>query len=287
MKANEIINCANDYLKSNNILEFDIIDIYKLISYSLGIEINKLYISEFEIDIKEEQINKLNNNLNRYYIDKIPLQYIVQKQVFYKEEYFVNENVLIPRYDSEVLVEKAIEYIEKNSFKNMLDMCCGSGCLGISIAKNSSIENVILVDISSVALEVTNKNIMKNKVQDKCKAINSDLFSNLSDDNKFDLIVSNPPYIKTEEVLKLDEYVKKEPCLALDGGEDGIKFYKKILDDATSYLKDNSYIIFEIGYDQLADMKKLISNYNNYDIIECIKDYSGNDRVVVCRFHQK
>lgn len=287
MKIKEILENIKVYLKDNNINEYDIIDIYKIVSYSLDVEINKLYISDLEINVKQEQIDILNKNLKDYYLDKIPLQYIVKKQTFYNEDYFVNENVLIPRYDSEVLVEKAIEYIIKYNLKNMLDMCCGSGCLGISIAKNSKIENVLLADISNKALEVTNKNIENNNVSDKCKTINSDLFNNISISNKFDLIISNPPYIKKDEILNLDEYVKKEPIIALDGGVSGLEFYEKILDNGQNYLKENSYIIFEIGFDQLEDIKVLVSNYDKYDIIEMVKDYSGNDRVVVCRFHQK
>lgn len=170
----------------------------------------------------------------------------------------------------------------------MLDMCTGSGCLGISIAKNSNIKHVDLIDISEEALLVTSKNIKGNGVEDKCNIIKSDLFSKLKDSNiKYDMIVSNPPYINSDVVLTLDESVKKEPVLALDGGKDGMNFYRKILKDAREYLNDKGIIIFEIGYDQLNKIQSEIKKYKEYSIIESIKDYGGNDRVVICRFQKK
>ena len=170
----------------------------------------------------------------------------------------------------------------------MLDMCTGSGCLGISIAKNSDIKHVDLIDISAEALLVTSKNIKENGVEDKCNIINSDLFSKLKDSNiKYDMIVSNPPYINSDVVLTLDESVKKEPVLALDGGKDGMNFYRKILKDAREYLNDKGIIIFEIGYDQLNKIQLEIKKYKEYSIIESIKDYGRNDRVVICRFQKK
>ena len=198
----------------------------------------------------------------------------------------VNSNVLIPRQDTETLVEEALKVIEPGM--RVLDMCTGSGCLGISIAKNSDVKHVDLIDISAEALLVTSKNIKGNGVEDKCNIIKSDLFSKLKDSNiKYDMIISNPPYINSDVVLTLDESVKKEPVLALDGGKDGMNFYRKILKDAREYLNDKGIIIFEIGYDQLNKMQLEIKKYKEYSIIESIKDYGGNDRVVICRFQKK
>ena len=163
----------------------------------------------------------------------------------------------------------------------------GSGAIGISIAKNSSINSMYLVDISKEALKITKKNISLNNVNEKCKYIYSNFFTNLDSNIKVDLIVSNPPYIKKKDLESLDEYVKKEPILALDGGETGMDAYVEILNNAKDYLKSSGLIIFEIGYDEKEDLKKIINGYNYYKYLNCIKDYAGNDRVVVCRFHQK
>ena len=243
-------------------------------------------MSDFKVNINNYKLGKLRKALKNYYIDYIPLAYITKSQKFYNEKYFVNENVLVPRYDTEVLVETAIKYIKKHNIKNMLDMCTGTGCIGISICKNSTVEKCTLVDISKNALNVAEKNIKLNGVENKCQTKNSDLFSNISKNIKFDLIVSNPPYIKESARDNLSKYVKKEPEIALFGGNTGMDFYKRILDDAFNFLNDNSYIIFEIGYDEKEDIEKLISKYKFYDIIETVKDYGNNDRVVVCHFHQ-
>ena len=259
-------------------------DIYVLVSFYLNISKEILYLTQKERKITYQEKIELNKILDKYYIQNIPLQYITNKQVFYNEEYFVNENVLIPRQDTEVLVEKAIEYINKNNFESLLDMCTGSGCVGISIANNSNIKNITLVDISKKALEVANENIKINKVGKPIIAICSDLFTNLKDEKKYDIIVSNPPYIKTKDMSFLDVKVKKEPALALDGGEDGVNIYIKILEQAKKFLNDGAIIMFEIGYDELESIKAIILKYREYEMIESIKDLGNNDRVIVCRF---
>ena len=192
--------------------------------------------------------------------------------------------VLIPRNDTEILVDKAIEYISKYNLKNMLDMCSGSGCIGISVSKNSDIEKVTLVDVSKEAINISKKNAKINNVETKINYINSNLFEKVSKENKFDIIVSNPPYIKTNKLKDLDKSVKYEPKIALDGGVDGLKFYKKILNQSKNYLNNNGYIMFEIGFDELEDIKNIIAKDKSFLLLECIKDYGGNDRVVICRF---
>lgn len=161
----------------------------------------------------------------------------------------------------------------------------GVGLFGISIAKNSNAKKVTLCDISYEALEIAKKNIEANNSSDKCEVIQSDIFSNIMD-KKFDMLVSNPPYIKSLDIATLDESVKKEPLIALDGGADGLNIYRRLLDGAKHILNDNSPILFEIGFRQKADLIQLISNYTCYEYIECIKDLERRDRVLVCRFHQ-
>jgi len=274
----------NKYLKK---IEVNQNDILRLVSYALNIDKNNLFI-----ELKSKTINiseqiKIKKILDRYYIHYEPLQYITQIQPFFNEEYIVNTDVLIPRSDSEILVETAIKYIQGNNLKTGIDMCTGSGALGISISKNSNIDKMILVDISENALVVTNKNIVKNNSTNKCTAIKSNLFEAiLQDKSKYDIIVTNPPYIRAEELVNLSNYVQKEPMLALNGGKSGLDFYERIFKEATHVLVDNGYIILEIGYDQKQDIIKLVSNYPEYEYIECIQDLGLKDRVIVCHFHQ-
>lgn len=283
----------NEKLKDIN---YDKQDIYSILEYVTGIDINKLMLN------KDSYLLSLNNEikadilLDKYYFEKYPLQYITHKQYFYNEKYYVDENVLIPRSDSEILVEKAIEYINKENLKNIVDLCTGSGALGISIAKNSDINKMTLIDISSQALKIAKKNIRLNNMDDKVSILQSNLLENKIveikkqeeyEDKKVDMIVSNPPYIKTDVLSSLDEEVKKEPKLALDGGKDGLDFYNKIIEEAKKVLKPNGILIFEIGYDQLNDLKNIIGKNNEYKLLESVKDYGGNDRVVICRFLDK
>lgn len=280
----------NKYLEKNRKIKKEIKkeDIYDIISNIKEIDRNELYLKEKEIAFCYNEQIKVIRMLNKLYKEHIPIQYLLGKVNFYNEIYEVNKNVLIPRPDSEILVETAIKYIENENLKTMLDMCTGSGCIGISIAKNSNIKNCTLVDVSKRALNVASKNIILNNMTGKCFVINSDLFSKLKNTNiKYDIIVSNPPYIPTSYCEKLDESVKKEPIIALDGGEDGMDYYKEILTQAEEFLKDNALVIFEIGYDELDKFQNLIIKHKKYTIINSIKDYGGNDRVVVCRFQNK
>lgn len=284
-----IRNYIQNYLNENKIDNYNTNDIYVIIAFTLNISKDKLllnldtdnYLNIDNINV----INRLNTNLNKYYTQYIPLQYIIGIWPFFKEKYIVNENVLVPRADSEILVETAIKYIEHNKFASLIDMCTGSGCIGISISKNSNIQKVLLCDVSKEALEVTKKNIIKNNAN-KCSIIHTDLFSNIDSTSKVDIIVSNPPYIQTEVIQHLDNYVKNEPILALDGGVTGLDIYVKIIKEATKYLNNNGYLILEIGYDQKDKIVDIIKQNNTLEYIETIKDLGLNNRVVVCRFHQ-
>lgn len=279
-----------EYIKKNTNLEdkFDKKDYIVLLASIKNLSIDEIYLKKDGIFLNYNESIKLTRALDKLYKQNIPINYITGEVNFYKEKYFINENVLIPRPDSEILVDTAIKYIENENLKTMIDMCTGSGCIGISIVKNSSLKHAMLVDISKEALEVANKNIYQNEANLKCCTYTSDLFLNFTKDLKYDIIVSNPPYIPTADIPKLDKSVKdNEPLIALDGGEDGMVFYKKILDQAKNFLNDNGLIIFEIGYDELKKITEIISKYNNYRIVESIKDYGGNDRVVVCRFQNK
>lgn len=208
----------------------------------------------------------------------IPLQHITHHQEFMKMDFYVDENVLIPRPDTEILVEETIKIAQKLDKPKILDLCTGSGAIAISIAKNVPNAEVFAIDISQKAIEIAEKNA--KELGAKVKFIKSNLFKN-TNKMKFDIIVSNPPYIKKDIISYLSKEVQKEPELALDGGIDGLDFYRKITKDAIEYLKLGSYLCFEIGYDQKEDVIKIINEQGQYSKPYCKKDLGGNDRVIV------
>lgn len=208
----------------------------------------------------------------------IPLQHITHRQEFMKMDFFVDENVLIPRSDTEILVEEVIKIAQKYNSPRILDLCTGSGAIAISLKKFVSNADITAVDISEKALEIAQKNA--EKLEAKINFVKSDLFDKL-DNKKFDIIVSNPPYIRKDEIKKLSEEVQKEPKIALDGGEDGLDFYRIIAEQAINYLKTGSFLCFEIGYNQKNDVIKIIEDEQNYKNTYCKKDLYGNDRIII------
>lgn len=208
----------------------------------------------------------------------VPLQHITHTQEFMKMDFYVDENVLIPRPDTEILVEEVINIAKKMDKPKILDLCTGSGAIAISIAKNVPNAEVYAIDISERALDIASKNAQR--LGAKVKFIKSDLFKNLKN-MKFDIIVSNPPYIKKEDIQYLSEDVKKEPQIALDGGYDGLDFYRKISKQAIDYLKFGSFLCFEIGYDQKEEVTEIIEKLEHYKGTYCKKDLCGNDRIII------
>ena len=208
----------------------------------------------------------------------IPLQHITHRQEFMKMDFFVDENVLIPRSDTEILVEEVIKIAQKYNSPRILDLCTGSGAIAISLKKFVPNADITAVDISQKAIEIAQKNA--EKIEAKINFVKSDLFDKL-DNKKFDIIVSNPPYIRKDEIKKLSEEVQKEPKIALDGGEDGLDFYRIIAEQAINYLKTGSFLCFEIGYNQKNDVIKIIEDEQNYKNTYCKKDLYGNDRIII------
>ena len=208
----------------------------------------------------------------------VPLQHITHRQEFMKMDFFVDENVLIPRPDTEILVEEVIKIAQKYNSPRILDLCTGSGAIAISLKKFVPNADITAVDISEQALEIAQRNA--KKLETKINFLKSDLFDKL-DNKKFDIIVSNPPYIKKDEIKKLSEEVQKEPKIALDGGEDGLDFYRIITEQAINYLKTGSFLCFEIGYNQKNDVIKIIEDEQNYKNTYCKKDLYGNDRIII------
>lgn len=209
--------------------------------------------------------------------ERIPLQYIIGKWDFYRQTYFVNEDCLIPRSDTEILVEQAIELLPKNA--HFADFCTGSGCIAVSVLAERQDTSALMVDKFERTLALAVKNAKANKVSDRAQAILLDLLASPSQlgDARFDAILSNPPYIRSEIVDTLSEEVKKEPRAALDGGEDGLIFYRIILNNYSQNIVKGGFVLFEIGYDQ-GDALRGICGQMGLSC-EILKDYSGNDRV--------
>lgn len=211
-----------------------------------------------------------------------PIQHITHQQEFMKLSFFVNEDVLIPRPDTEILVEEVIKIAKKIKAKNILDMCTGSGAIAVSLAKYLDNVEITAVDISTKTLNVAKTNAKNNEVENKITFIESNLFENIVNE-KYDIIVSNPPYIKKDVIKTLNKEVQKEPKIALDGGYDGLDFYRKITHQSEEYLKFNGYLCLEIGYDQKKDVIKIINDERKFTGTYSKKDLCDNDRIVVTR----
>lgn len=333
-------------LKLNKIDDSSIIA-RELLCFIMHVDKTQLIIHEYdeiENNILQEFSKEIENIINGK-----PIQYITHNQEFMGLDFYVDENVLIPQPDTEILVEEVLKIaknLEKSSVHNattkfikatgkikeltdeiadeknmsefeknnndkikILDLCTGSGAIAISLDKilnkNSEKDNaeklkeeycncnkkevkkqkcgnaiVFASDISTNALEVAEKNNELNET--KVKFVLSDLFGKI-EENKFDIIVSNPPYIRTNVIKELSEQVKHEPQIALDGGEDGLDFYRNIINEAPKYLKPNGYLCLEIGFDQKEAVINILKNTEKYCNIKAVKDLSGNDRCVIAQ----
>ena len=319
MKYKDAFNLA----KQNNI---DVERTRILMKYILKDEFNKYSV---DTELKKEQENFLKNSIEELKNGK-PIQYITHEQYFYGNKFYVDENVLIPQPDTEIIVEETLKQINNLKKQNVkiLDLCTGSGAIAISILNyfdknigdnssklnvsdfNKYVDNFTLEsnvklfnknkyktysklkeikennllpnkkniemyasDISKNALKVAYKNEENILKKHMIKFVQSDMFDNIKE--KFDIIVSNPPYIKSDVIKTLQKDVQNEPHIALDGGKDGLKFYKIISDNYKKYLEKDGIILLEIGFDQRNDVQTLFKGST------CIKDFAGNDRVII------
>lgn len=213
---------------------------------------------------------------------KMPIQYIIGLADFMGEKFIVNPSVLIPRDETEILVRKAVEIINENKFKTVLDMCTGSGCIACMIAKLTN-ATVVGADVSFEALETAIKNMEKLALFNKALFRKSDIFSKIREDEKFDVIVSNPPYIPKSEKSSIQKEVTFEPEIALyTNDESGLEFYRKIVQDAPKYLNENGYLIFELGIGESDNVAKLMTDAG-FTSIDIIKDLAGIDRVICAK----
>lgn len=250
-------------------------DTRMLMEHFLGITRNDLLVhGDREL---EDSLDDYNSAIMRRGTRE-PLQYIIGTASFMGLDFKVSPAVLVPRADTEILVEEILKDFHSGS--RILDMCTGSGCILISLMNYSNDCVGVGVDLSEDALEIAKYNA-KQLVPDKDVVfVKSDLFTEIDKEERFDIIVSNPPYIATAVIEELMPEVRDyEPRMALDGTEDGLYFYKKIVDNAEVYLKSGGMLAFEIGYDQGEAVKQLMLDYG-YNEVEIVKDYSDMDRVV-------
>lgn len=227
-------------------------------------------------NISSRQMRKANKILNAR-IKGVPVEKYLKRAYFLGDRFYVNKNVLTPRQDTEIVVDNCLKLIPAGG--KVLDLCTGSGIIAISIAKRSA-SDVTAADISKKALKIAKRNAKNLKAN--VNFVLSDLFHMI--DGRFDLIVSNPPYIKTQDILTLPVEVRDhDPLTALDGGLDGLHFYKKIAANAHKFMTKDAHLVLEIGYNQAKDVVKLLKK-ENYTDINVIKDYGGNDRVVTAKY---
>lgn len=254
-----------------------------LLSKVLGVNSQYILINQ-NIEINSEVVRQFYCYVELI-IEGKPLQYITNHQEFMGYDFFVNEYVLIPQPDTEIVVRKCIEICNKLLLNNkckikILDLCTGSGAIAISIDKILNKDDNVEVyasDISAEALEIAEKN--KKILSSSVKFIQSDMFKNI--DEKFDIIISNPPYIKTDVIKTLTKDVQSEPNIALDGGPDGLTFYKIIEKESVKYLNNNGYLVMEIGFDQADEVKEILKT--TYENIEIYKDLADNDRCIIAK----
>lgn len=246
-----------------------------LVAEALGCNPLEL-LNHLEETIPEEKVDLLKKEIDAIKSNK-PLQYVLGNVNFYGNKFYIDERVLIPRFETEELVENTVIYINKFFTEpvDIIDLGCGSGVIGLTLEKKVSTKSVDLVDISNKALEVTKINC-KN-LNSNANIIQSDMFDAIN--KKYDVIISNPPYIKTKE--EIEDIVKNnEPHIALYAGDDGLDCYKKILKNIKNHMKEKCLIAFEIGYTQANDIKNLISKYLPDSKIEIKQDMSEKDRMV-------
>ena len=276
----DIFNKSVEYLKKNGVPSA-LVDTEYIFSEALKVSRNTLKYS-MSREIKEEDKNKIREMLMLRAKNRKPLQYILGEWEFYGLPFKVRENVLIPRPDTEILVEQCIQLMREIEEPNILDIGSGSGAISIAIANELKSSSVTGVDINEDAIKLANENKVLNKVEN-VNFMKSDLFEKLDEDFKYDLIVSNPPYITKDEYETLMPEVKNfEPKNALTDLGDGLYFYREISKKAGAYLKDTGYLAFEIGYKQAKDVSKILED-NNFAILSVVKDYGGNDRVVLAK----
>ncbi len=293
MTYRELLLEASDRLKASDIIEYDN-DAWLLFEHIFDMSRHQYFMKMNDVIADEEMISQYRETIDLR-AGRMPVQYITETQSFMGLTFHVNEYVLIPRFDTEILVEKALKVLEQmwderydanKAPLRVLDMCTGSGCIVVSIAKLSKVPvEVEAVDISPEALQVARCNAEFHDINN-IKFIESNLFEKINENicgknsKEYDMIISNPPYIPSKVVDGLMPEVRDhEPRLALDGTEDGLWFYRKITEESTKYISEQGYLLYEIGCEQGEAVSQMMAECG-YTDIEVIKDLAGLDRVV-------
>lgn len=272
-----LLNWTVNYFKSKNIQSARL-DAEVLLSHVLRQERIYLYV-HFDEPMEQNELSKF-----REYVKKraqhVPIAYIIGEREFMGLPFKVTKDTLIPRPDTEILVENVLNNVDKDKEIEIVDIGTGSGAIILSLLVNLPKAQGKTVDISSKAIEVAKENAVNLQVNDRCEFFVGDLFAPLNG-NKFDLIVSNPPYIPQKDIATLEDDVKEyEPVSALTDGGDGLSYYRRLLSEGKAYIKENGFIALEIGIYQSNDVKQIAMD-NGWKNIKIIKDYAGIDRVVL------
>lgn len=276
MKLETAINNAYLNLKNNNI-KSALLDSELLMSSVINKK-REFIILNLNEEISKKDFDNFQNKVTQRLKGK-PIAYLTNKKVFWKYEFFVNENVLIPRPDTEIIVEHVLKIYKNKNKISFLDIGFGSGCIMLSIIKERKDFRATGVDISNHALKVCKINAFKLGVKNRVKLFNSDIdkFSL----GKYDLIISNPPYIKNLDLKYLEkDVIKFEPKLALDGGLDGISEIRKVIKKSSELIKNSGKLILEIAYNQKKEVKRLLKR-NGFYINSVVKDLANNDRCII------
>ena len=273
ISSGEAVRCAAQYLAVHQIEDADN-DAWLLFSYVTHIS-RAMFLAERRARMDQAALDVYETLLMRR-AAHIPLQHLTGEQEFMGFPFHVNAHVLVPRQDTEILVEEALKVVKAGD--HVLDLCTGSGCIAVSLWKLCAGLSVDAADLSAEALAVAKENA--ETLGAEVAFFQGDLFEAVAGRTRYDCIVSNPPYIRTEVIHTLSEEVRAhEPYQALDGKEDGLYFYREIIRNAGDYLKPGGHLLFEIGYDQAKDVSMLMQA-QDYEEIEVIRDLAGLDRVV-------
>ncbi len=275
----DLLKYGHDYLEERGIAS-SLNDAELLLRHILNVERFELYNDEKEIDdTQTKEYKRLLEERGR----RVPLQYITGKCFFMGIELFIKNGVFIPRPETEILVDEILKILrEKKNHLDILDIGTGSGAIAIGLAKGYSDCKVLAYDNSQLAIDTATYNVAKNGLEDKISFVKVDILKvNKEDiDKRFDLVISNPPYIRSCDIGMLEAEVHAEPNDALDAGEDGLLFYKAIIEKAKFLLKNNGILAFEFGFSQANDIVSILEN-NSFEVINLVKDFNGIERIII------
>ncbi|MDI9458345.1 MAG: peptide chain release factor N(5)-glutamine methyltransferase [Bacillota bacterium] len=274
----ELINLSAGYLQEKG-CSSPRLDAELLLGHVLGLERLDLYLN-FDKPLNADEVAAYRTLIGRRG-QRIPVAYLTGQREFYSLPLQVSEGVLIPRPETEFVVDKVLELLESGIPTEILELGTGSGAIALALACQDPGFRVTAVDVSPAALAVARANAERLEVQNQITFVESDLFQKIS--GTYKVICSNPPYIKKSELSALAPEVAAEPALALDGGVDGLDFYRRIFNQAASFLEQPGFVVLEIGWDQAGDVRRL-GEEAGFTWLETVKDYGGHDRVVAFKW---